>query len=138
MKSPSAAELLSIEIAALEKKQEAELLELKQSLRDKYESLKPINIIKRTFSQLTSSDDVKNSIVSEIAGITAGALSSKLLFGKSKNPLKVIGGLLFQFLVATYVSKKEISIDKITEKLSNFFSGKMNQEEEEEEEKKEV
>ena len=138
MKSPSAAELLSIEIAALEKKQEAELLELKQSLRDKYESLKPINIIKRTFSQLTSSDDVKNSIVSEIAGITAGALSSKLLFGKSKNPLKVIGGLFFQFLVATYVSKKEISIDKITEKLSNFFSGKMNQEEEEEEEKKEV
>ncbi|MBK7683490.1 MAG: hypothetical protein IPJ26_13955 [Bacteroidetes bacterium] len=68
----------------MRKKQEAELLELKQSLRDKYESLKPINIIKRTFSQLTSSDDVKNSIVSEIAGITAGALSSKLLFGKSK------------------------------------------------------
>lgn len=138
MKSPSAAELLSIEIAALEKKQEAELLELKQSLRDKYESLKPINIIKRSFSQLTSSDEVKNSIVSEIAGITAGAISSKLLFGKSRNPLKVIGGLLFQFLVATYVSKKEISIDKITEKLSNFFSGKENQEEEEVEEKKEV
>lgn len=134
MKSPSAADLLSIEIAKLEKKQEVELLELKQSLREKYESLKPINIIKRTFSQLTSSADVKSSIVSEIAGITAGALSSKLLFGKSRNPLKVIGGLLFQFLIATYVSKQEISIDKITEKLSNFFSGKMNQEEEEKEE----
>lgn len=133
MKSPSAADLLSIEIAKLEKKQEVELLELKQSLREKYESLKPINIIKRTFSQLTSSPDVKSSIVSEIAGITAGALSSKLLFGKSRNPLKVIGGLLFQFLVATYVSKQEISIDKVTEKLSNFFSGKENQEEEKEE-----
>lgn len=133
MKSPSAAELLSIEIAALEKKQEVELLELKQSLREKYESLNPINIIKKTFSQLTNSADVKSSIVSEIAGITAGALSSKLLFGKSRNPLKVIGGLLFQFLVATYVSKQDISLDKVKEKLSNFFSGKENQEEEKEE-----
>ena len=137
MKAPTAAELIRIEIVALEKKQEVELLELKHQLREKYESLKPINLIKRAFSQLTSSADVKSSLVSEIAGITAGALSSKLLFGKSRNPLKVIGGLLFQFLVATYVSKQEISIDKITEKLSNFFSGKMNQEEEEEE-KKEV
>lgn len=109
MNSPNATELLSIEIAALEKKQEFELLELKQSLREKYESLKPINIIKRTFSELTSSADVKNSITSEIAGITAGALSSKLLFGKSRNPLKVIGGLLFQSLVAIYVSKKKVS-----------------------------
>ena len=75
---------------------------------------------------------MKSSIVSEIAGITAGALSSKLLFGKSRNPLKVIGGLLFQFLVATYVSKQEISIDKVTEKLSNFFSGNENHEEEKE------
>ena len=133
MKSPSAADLLSIEIAKLEKKQEVELLELKQSLREKYESLKPINIIKRTFSQLTSSSDVKSSIVSEIAGIATGALTSKLLFGKTRNPLKMIGGLLFQFLVATYVSKQDISIDKITEKLSNFFSGKENQEEAKEE-----
>lgn len=132
MNSPTAAELLSIEIATLEKKQELELQELKQSLREKYESLKPINIIKKTFSELTSSADVKNSITSEIAGITAGALSSKLLFGKSKNPLKIIGGLLFQFVVANYVSKKEISINKITEKLSSFFSGKENQEEEKE------
>ncbi len=134
MKSPSPAELLSIKIANLEKKQEVELLELKQSLREKYESLKPINIIKKTFSQLTSSSDVKSSIVSEIAGIATGALTSKLLFGKTRNPLKMIGGLLFQYLIATYVSKQDISIDKVKEKLSNFFSGKLNHEEEEKEE----
>ena len=134
MKTPNSAELLRIEITALEKKQELELIELKHQLKEKYESLKPINFIKRTFSQLTSSNDVKNSIVSEVAGITVGALSSKLLFGKSRNPLKVIGGLLFQFLVATYVSKQEISIEKITEKLSNLFSGKEYHEEEEKEE----
>ena len=132
MKSPSAADLIKIEIALLEKKQEVELLELKQSLREKYESLKPINIIKRTFSQLSSSTEVKSSIVSEIAGIATGALTSKLLFGKTRNPLKMIGGLLFQFLVATYVSKQDISLDKVKEKLSNFFSGKDNHEEEKE------
>lgn len=133
MKSPSPAELLSIKIANLEKKQEVELLELKQSLREKYESLKPINIIKKTFSQLTSSSDVKSSIVSEIAGIATGALTSKLLFGKTRNPLKMIGGLLFQYLIATYVSKQDISLDKVKEKISTFFSGKENQEEEIEE-----
>ncbi|MBK7967179.1 MAG: hypothetical protein IPK10_19165 [Bacteroidetes bacterium] len=46
MKTPNSAELLRIEITALEKKQELELIELKHQLKEKYESLKPINFIK--------------------------------------------------------------------------------------------
>ncbi|MBK9637061.1 MAG: hypothetical protein IPO63_04315 [Bacteroidetes bacterium] len=133
MKSLTAIELLRIEITALEKRQELELLDLKQQLRNKYDSLKPINIIKRTFSQLTSSPDVKNTLFSEIAGIAVGAVSNKLLFGKTKNPIKMIGGLLFQFLIATYVSNQNISVEKVKEKLSKFFAGKEDHEEREEE-----
>lgn len=130
MKSQTAVEQLNSEISILEKKQELELLILKLQLHETYDSLKPINIIKNTFKQITNSPEPKNQIINEFAGITAGALSGKLLFGKSKNPLKIIAGLGIQFLVSNFISRQNISIEGLKSIFTNFSSTKHQNEEE--------
>lgn len=83
---------------------------LKQEFRVAYENLKPINILKNTFKQATSSPDLKTQIVDTAIGLTTGFIAKKLFTGNSNNPfVKLVGSLLGSFVS----SKAEKNADEI-------------------------
>ena len=92
-------------IIALQEKRAKELALLKEQLYTTYESLKPINLIKSTFREVSSSPEINNNILGNAIGIGTGFISKKLWMGSSHNPVKRIFGTLIQFAVASVVSK---------------------------------
>jgi len=85
---------------------------LKEQYQYTYESLKPINIIKRTFSQLTSTAEFKGNVVSNIIGIGTGYLTKKVLVGSTHNIFKKVLGTVIQLAITNVVTKKtEKTID---------------------------
>ncbi len=100
-------------IILLQEKRAAELLLFKEQLHTTYESLKPINLVKNTFHEMTSSTEIKNEIISNAIGIGTGFISKKLLIGSSHNPIKRVVGTLLQFAVANLVSKHSEGIKSV-------------------------
>lgn len=93
-------------IVMLEAKKSAEWEELKEQFSATKESFKPINMIKETFHDFTSSPDIKQNVVTSVVGLASGYLSRKLLIGKTHNPIKKIAGAVLQFAVTNLVGRK--------------------------------
>ena len=103
---------LSEQIYALEFQQRNELRHLKSQFHITYESLKPVNFIKSTIHDLTSSPDLKNNLLNNAIGFATGYISKKVLLGGSHNPIKNILGIIFEFVIASVVSKKASTLNK--------------------------
>lgn len=93
-------------ISLLEKKKADDSLILKQDIHNALESLKPVNIIKSTFTDLASSQEVRDNILSTALGMTAGFLSKRLIVGATNNPFKKMFGSIIQMGISKIVSKK--------------------------------
>lgn len=98
-------EALKQTIVFLENKQAHEYSQLKEHFHVAFESLKPVNLIKKTLSEVSASPDIKDNILNNAIGLTTGYLSRKVLLGSSLNPVKNILGTVLQFAVANIVSK---------------------------------
>ena len=103
-------EALNKTIAALQEKKEIEFSLLKEQFKITYESLKPINLIKSTLANVASSPELKNNVLNNVIGLTTGYLSKKVILGKTRNPIKILLGSLFQFAIANVVSKHTESL----------------------------
>ncbi len=64
------------------------------------ESLKPINLIKEGFHNLTHNPDMPGSILKTVSGIGIGILSKKLFLGHSPSIIKKLLGGVFEMAVA--------------------------------------
>jgi hypothetical protein len=113
---------LSDSISLLQIKQALELKLLKEQFYVTYESLKPINLVKSTLSEVTSSSSVKNNIINNIIGLTTGYLTKKVLVGSSHNPIKRMLGMLLQFAIANVVSRHSGKIKTTGEIILNHIS----------------
>ena len=113
MKKKNETDALNETIVLLQDKQTQELKLLKEQFHLTYESLKPINLIKNAFHEVTSSPDLKNKLLNNVIGLTTGYLSKKVLIGTSNNPIKKILGTLLQFSVANVVSKHSDNIKSV-------------------------
>lgn len=105
MKKQNQSELLNESIRLLEDDQAAELKLLRQQFHTAYESLKPVNLIKSTWYDITTAPDIKKNILNNLIGVTTGYLSRKVLVGASHNPLKKILGTVLQFVVGNVVAR---------------------------------
>lgn len=92
-------------ITILKLKQAEDLLQLKDQYYYTYESLKPVNIIKKAFGQMTTSSTLKGNILSNVIGITTGFLTKKILLGSAHNPIIRVLGTLLQFAITNVVTK---------------------------------
>jgi hypothetical protein len=92
-------------IILLEEQQAVQGLVLKEQFSTVLESLKPINLIKSTFSQLKSSPDFFDGMLSTTVGLAAGYLSKKTLVGSSANVIRKLLGTLMQFGITTMIAK---------------------------------
>lgn len=119
MKTQAGAEKEINTMADLEERiRELELLEaeqmnhLKASASIAAESIRPSNIIKNAFSDITGSGNFKKEALKASAGIAAGMLIKKVLTNNSASLLKKIAAYGLQFLTAKVVANKFPKIKK--------------------------
>jgi len=115
MKKKSASEELDLAIALLETKRSEDLIALRTQFHTTYDSLKPLNILRKTFKNLMESPEVKSDITSHLLGIAAGFMSKKAIVGSSHNPIKGAFGMLIQIAVTNLVSRNAEGIKSISE-----------------------
>lgn len=119
MSKESAMSILQRDILLQEAKRSNDFLVLKKQLNITYESLKPINLIKNTIHDMTSSTDMKDGIGKVVIGMASGYLAKKAVFGSSHNPFKILAGLALQTIVSKVASKNS---DKIKNSGFTFFN----------------
>ncbi|HOZ74544.1 MAG TPA: hypothetical protein PLS51_08235 [Flavobacterium sp.] len=106
MNTKNATTDLDERIVMLQAKKAGEWEELKKQFEVTKESLRPMNLVKGVFQDITSSPDIKKNIVGNVVGLATGYLSKKIVFGGTHNPLKKIAGAILQFAVTNFVGKK--------------------------------
>lgn len=108
-------DILKEKIALLENQQAIELYALREQIHATYESLKPLNFLKNTLEEVSSSPDLKDNILNNVIGLTSGYLSKKILVGSTHNPIKQLVGTLLQFTIGNVVAKHSETIKAIGE-----------------------
>jgi hypothetical protein len=121
MEKITSVEELKKAILLLEIKQANEGALLKEQLMETYESLKPINLIKKSLSDLTSSPDFKGDLLGTTMSLVAGFLSKKAVVGSTSNPIKKVLGTILQIGVTNIVSKNSEGIRTVGMKILNSF-----------------
>lgn len=110
MAKQSAVDSLKESIRLLEIRQAEEGQALKEQFRITFESLKPVNLIKSSISELTGSAEIKNSLFETIVSILTGYLTKKMMVSSKSNPFMKILGAVLQFGVTSLVAKNAESI----------------------------
>lgn len=115
---------LKIVILQLENQQATEWLLLKEQILLVRDSLHPIQLLKRSFSEVISSPPLKDNLLGSVLGLTAGFLSKALVIGATNNPVKMLFGALLQLKVSNTVAKNAGTIGFFAGNLFKFFSKK--------------
>lgn len=110
MKKANATDTLNQTIALLENRQKQELKILKEQFEITYESLKPVNLIKGAFKEMSTASDLKGNIINNVIGMSTGYITKKLLLGSSHNPVRRILGTVLQFVITNVVTKHTDSL----------------------------
>ena len=105
MQKKNKKEELKEAILALEQRQKEEKIVLNNQFSLVLESLKPINILRKSVNEFAASFDLKNQIIHTGTGLLAGFLTRKVVVRRSTNPLIRLSGLIVQYGVTNYVSK---------------------------------
>ena len=126
MKNINPIDALHARILLLENQQKQDLLLLKSQVHVTFESLRPINLIKSTLTEVSTSTNLKHSLLQNAIGLVTGYLSRKVLVGSSHNPLVGFLGSLFQFAVGNVVAKHSDPIIEKGESLIREFSIRKN------------
>ena len=110
MATQTATERLKESIRLLELKQQEEGKILKEQLKITYESLKPVNLIKSSLKEITTSVEIKNDLLGAIMSILSGYFAKRMVAGSNSNVfIKVLGALL-QFGVTGLIAKNADAI----------------------------
>lgn len=103
--------LQSILMLEIQKANEWQLV--KQQFLITYQSLKPVNIIKKTLKDVISAPDFKTNIINAAIGLSTGFIAKKVFIGGSHNPLTKFLGLIMEMVIANKVSKNADGIKSI-------------------------
>jgi hypothetical protein len=124
MKKTNETDSLNELIALYEQKHDYELKNLKEQFHVAYESLKPFNLIKGLFHEVTTSPEIKSDLASNAIGLGAGFLSKSLFGNYSNHPVKRIIGTAAQFAIGNLVAKHADTIKSIGSNLIMGFFNK--------------
>ncbi|MDP2338914.1 MAG: hypothetical protein Q8N05_21170 [Bacteroidota bacterium] len=122
MTKQNAVDSLKVSIRLLEIRQAEEGQILKEQFKITYESLKPVNLIKNSIKELTSSVEIQNSLFETIISIITGYLTKKIMVSSKSNPFMKILGAILQFGVTSLVAKNAENIrDFISDLIDKFL-----------------
>ena len=94
----SAIQLLEVEQASKE-------LQLKEQFQLTYASLRPVNMLRSTIKDITTSPWLIEKLVGTTLGLAAGYLSKELVVGASVNRLRKLIGSVLQSGVSSLISE---------------------------------
>ena len=95
-------EMLQARVQELERDQDIQWKQLKDNVKQQYENIKPINLIKNAFSGLTDSIDNESDILKEGAALASGLIANAIMSGSKNKPMKRWVTLAL-FSAATYL-----------------------------------
>ena len=113
-------------IALLEAKQANEGIMLKEQYLQAYEGMKPINLVKSTFREITASPGLKEELVNTSIGLATGYVSKLLFQGKSHSPLRKLFGTVLMFGITNTVAKNPEVVKSVGKGLLKMIIGKPN------------
>jgi hypothetical protein len=120
-------DLLRARILELENDQDTQWKQLKDNVKQQYENIKPINLIKNAFSNITDSIDNENDILKEGAALASGLIANAIMSG-TKNKLMKRWVTLALFSAATYlISKYQDEIIEAGHNVMEFVTKKVDQ-----------
>ncbi len=123
MEKITSAKALRAAILELEAQQLTQERLLKEQFAMTYEGMKPVNLIKRTFKEIFTSSDLKDSLFGVALGLVAGHLTKKAAVGSTHNPLKQLLGAFLELAVTNVVTKNS---DGIGSKVINLIQDYLN------------
>jgi hypothetical protein len=97
---------------------------VKEQLLIVHEGLKPLNLIKSTISEATSSPYLIDNILGAAVGLASGYVSRKIVIGRSANVLRKLIGSALQFGVTNVVAHHADSIKTFGQNIYQYFSRK--------------
>jgi len=118
---------LKLAIQNLEFQQEVQGQLLKDHFFVTFESLKPINLIKNTLLEITSSPYLIDNMLGAIMGIVSGYISKKIAVGTSSSLIRKIIGAAMQFGVTNIVAQHPDILKKIGNFIIDKFIHKKNE-----------
>ncbi len=92
-------------IQLLEEEQTVKGEQLKEQLYLTFESLKPINLLKSTIKDISSSPYLIDNILGTATGLASGYLSKRIIVGASGNILRKLFGVVLQLGVTNMVAR---------------------------------
>ncbi|MEI6140248.1 MAG: hypothetical protein WCP85_13355 [Mariniphaga sp.] len=95
---------LKTAIALLEQKRDTERAAISEQFSIVADSLKPVNLLKRSIQEITGSIDLKDQFIHKGAGLLAGYLTRKLVVRSSTNPFVRLAAVALQYGVTNYIS----------------------------------
>jgi hypothetical protein len=114
-------------IKLLEAEQEIKAQLLKEQLYLTYESLKPVNLLRHTLKEISSSPYLIDNISGTAMGLLSGFLSRKIFVGKSGNLIRKLIGSILQFGVTNVVAQNSDVIKSIGQALLQHYFRKKKQ-----------
>lgn len=106
MKKIDERSLLLEKISALENRQEQELVVLKEVLKETYESINPLHLIKSSLHELISSVDVQADLVTGAGNVLTGLVSKNPLLATFQKPINKVINTLLRFVINRFSNKK--------------------------------
>jgi len=120
--SSSAVLLETIQILEVEREIEGRIL--KEQFQLTYERFKPVNLLRSTFLEVTSTPNLLNNVVDTALGLATGYLSKKIVIGASGNILRRLLGIVVQLGVTNSVAQHPYTIRSIGQFLLHHFLDK--------------
>ena len=114
---------LKAAILQLELKQAHERKVLRAQYLLAYESMKPINLVKSTFKEVTASPELKDEILNTSIGLATGYLSKMLFQGASHSPVRKLFGTVLMFGITNAVTNHPEVVKSVGKGLVNFMVG---------------
>jgi len=121
MEKQNAISSLKESIRLLEIKQAEEGAILKEQFAVTIESLKPINLLKTTIKELTSSVDLKSNLSETVISILAGYLTKKMMVNSKSGPFMKILGAVLQFGVTSVIAQNADNIREFLNRMIDRF-----------------
>jgi hypothetical protein len=109
-------------IRLLEEEQSAKEQMLKEQFHKVYESLKPVNILKRIWNDISASSSFTDNLLGTVTGLTGGYLSNRIVTGRSASILRKIIGLVMQVGVTNFATKRPDIIRSFFQFIRRQFS----------------
>jgi hypothetical protein len=99
---------------------------LKDQFHLTYESLKPVNLLKSSIKDISSSPYLIENIVGTAAGLATGFISRKIVVGASGNLFRKLFGAILQIGVTNLVASHSDGIRSLTQSLFQHIFHKRN------------